>query len=59
MSREQANDDLAAISKSIVAEQSIGNGTVLNLIPLHDLLVGSDVRTALFVLLGAVGFVPC
>ena len=40
-----------------MAEQSISNGTVLNLIPLHDLLVGSDVRTALFVLLGAVGFV--
>ena len=57
VSREQANDDLAAISKSIVAEQSISNGTVLNVIPLHDLLVGSDVRTALFVLLGAVGFV--
>jgi predicted permease len=57
VSREQANDDLAAISKSIVAEQSIGNGTVLNLIPLHDLLVGSEVRTALLVLLGAVGFV--
>jgi putative ABC transport system permease protein len=57
ISREQGTTELAAISKSIVVEQSISQGVSLDLVPLRDVLVGSNVRTALLVLLGAVAFV--
>jgi len=57
VTREQALADLNAISSAIIAEQSVNQGTAIDVVPLRDVLVGSDVRMALFVLLGAVGFV--
>jgi predicted permease len=56
-SRRQASDDLNAILKRIIAEQSVNQGTAIDVVPVRDLLVGSDVRRALLVLLGAVAFV--
>jgi predicted permease len=57
VTRDQAVADLNAISNAIVAEQSVNQGTAIDVGPLRDVLVGRDVRRALFVLLGAVGFV--
>ncbi len=57
VTREQAVSDLNAISNAIIAEQSVNQGTAIDVVPLRDVLVGRDVRRALLVLLGAVGFV--
>ena len=57
VSREQASADLTAISNSIIDQQSINQGTSIAVVPLRDVLVGSDVRRAVLVLLGAVAFV--
>ena len=38
-------------------KQSVNQGMVIDVVPLRDLVVGSDVRRALFVLLGAVACV--
>jgi predicted permease len=57
VSRDQAAADLEAISSAIIAEQSVNQGTAIDVVPLRDTLVGRDVRTALLVLLGAVGCV--
>jgi putative ABC transport system permease protein len=54
---DQAVADLNAISNAIIAGQSINQGTAIDVVPLRDVLVGRDVRKALLVLLGAVGFV--
>jgi putative ABC transport system permease protein len=55
--REQASADLNTISNSIIERHSINQGTSIAVVPLRDALVGSDVRRAVLVLLGAVGFV--
>jgi putative ABC transport system permease protein len=57
VTRDQAVADLNAISNAIIAEQSVNQGTAIDVVPLRDVLVGRDVRRALLVLLGAVGFV--
>ncbi len=56
-SRAQASGDLNAILNGIIAEQSVNQGTAIDVLPLRDLVVGSDVRRAMFVLLGAVACV--
>lgn len=56
VTREQASSDLNRISDAIIAEQSINQGTAIDVEPLREALVG-DVRRAVLVLLGAVGFV--
>ena len=57
VTRQQAADDLTSISNAIIAAQSVNQGTSIDVVPLRDVLVGSDVRSALLVMLGAVGFV--
>jgi putative ABC transport system permease protein len=57
VSREQASADLNAISRAIIEQLSINQGSSITVIPLRNVLVGSDVRRALLVLLGAVAFV--
>ncbi len=58
VSRQQASGDLNAILNGIIAEQSVNQGTAIEVVPLRDLVVGSDVRRAMFVLLGAVACRP-
>jgi predicted permease len=53
---ELAAADLNRLSSAIIAEQSVNKGTAVDVAPLHETLV-RDVRRALLVLLGAVGFV--
>ncbi|MGH9387008.1 MAG: ABC transporter permease [Vicinamibacterales bacterium] len=48
--------DLKGISDAITKEESVNRGTAISVAPLQDSLVG-NVRTAVLVLLGAVGFV--
>jgi putative ABC transport system permease protein len=55
--RQQATSDLNAILARTVAEQSVNQGMAMDVVPLRDVVVGRDVRRALVVLLGAVGFV--
>jgi putative ABC transport system permease protein len=57
VSREQALSDLNAISKAIISEFPINQGTAIDIFPLREVIAGGDVRRALFVLLGAVAFV--
>jgi putative ABC transport system permease protein len=57
LSREQAAADLTAISNAIIAQQSVNRGTAMAVVALRDVMVGSDVRRALLVLLAAVGCV--
>ena len=57
VTREQAVADLNTILSAIIKEQSINQGRAMGVVPLRDILVRSDVRRALFILLGAVGFV--
>ena len=57
VTREQAAADLTGISDAIIAEQAVNQGTVMDLAPLRDALVGPEVRRAVLVLLGAVAFV--
>lgn len=57
VTRQQAGADLNAILRGIVAEQGVNQGLVMDVIPLRDVVVGRDVRRALVVLFGAVGFV--
>jgi putative ABC transport system permease protein len=56
VTREQAASDLNRLSDAIIAEQHVNTGTAIDVTPLRDALVG-DVRQAVLVLLGAVGFV--
>jgi predicted permease len=56
VTREQAAGDLNRLSDAIIAEQHVNTGTAIDVTPLRDALVG-DVRQAVLVLLGAVGFV--
>lgn len=56
VAREQASTDLNRISDTIIAEQAVNQGTALEVQPFREALVG-DVRRAVLVLLGAVGFV--
>jgi putative ABC transport system permease protein len=56
VTREQAASDLNRLSDAIIAEQRVNTGTAIDVTPLRDALVG-DVRQAVLVLLGAVGFV--
>jgi len=53
---EQAAGDLNRLSDAIIAEQHVNTGTAIDVAPLRDALVG-DVRQAVLVLIGAVGFV--
>src|SRR4029450_4954276 len=57
VTRQQAIADLNGILQSIVAEQGVNKGMVMDVIPLRNVIVGRDVRRALVVLLAAVGFV--
>ena len=55
---QQAVADLNAISEGHHrASSRVNQGTAIDVVPLRDVVVGSDVRRALIVLLGAVGFV--
>jgi putative ABC transport system permease protein len=54
---DQAAADVNAILERIIAEHSVNAGTTIDVVPLRDMLVASDVRRAVLVLLGAVGFV--
>ena len=56
VTRDQASTDLNRLSEAIIAEQSVNQGTVIDVVPLQDVLV-KDVRRAVLVLLTAVGFV--
>lgn len=56
VTREQAAADLNRISETIIAEHAVNEGTSLDVTSLREALVG-DVRRAVLVLLGAVGFV--
>ena len=56
ITQEQAATDLNRLSQAIIAEQHVNAGTAIDVAPLRDALVG-DVRQAVLVLLGAVGFV--
>jgi len=56
VTREQAAADLNRLSEAIIAEQHVNVGTALAVTPLRDALV-RDVRQAVLVMLGAVGFV--
>jgi putative ABC transport system permease protein len=56
VTREQASADLNRLSEAIIATRHVNVGTALELSPLRDALV-RDVRQAVLVLLGAVGFV--
>jgi putative ABC transport system permease protein len=57
VSLTQARDDMAAIARRIEQQYPETNtGWRINIVPLHEQLVG-DVRPALLVLMGAVGFV--
>jgi putative ABC transport system permease protein len=56
-SPQRAAQDLNAILASIVAEQSVNQGMSMDVIPLRNLVVGTDVKKGLWVLLGAVAFV--
>lgn len=57
VTRQQAAADLTAVSNAIIAEQAVNQGTAIDVVPLRDVLVGKDVRRAVLVLLGSVGFV--
>jgi predicted permease len=56
VTREQASIDLNRISEAIIADQSVNEGTVIEVTPLRDVLV-KDVRRAVLVMLAAVGLV--
>ena len=56
VTREQAAADLNRLSEAIIASENVNKGTVIDVMPLRDALV-RDVRQAVLVLLGAVGFV--
>jgi len=56
VTREQASSDLNQLSEAIIAEQSVNQGTVIDVTPLRDVLV-RDVRRAVLVMLAAVAFV--
>jgi predicted permease len=56
VTREQAVADLNRLSDAIIAQYSVNQGTAMDVVPLRDVLVG-NVRQAVLVLLGAVGFV--
>ena len=57
VTREQAVADLNTILGAIIKEQSVNQGRTMGIVPLRDVLVRNDVRRALLILLGAVGFV--
>ena len=57
VTRQQAGADLNAILRGIVSEQGVNQGMAIDVVPLRDVVVGREVRRALVVLLGAVGFV--
>ena len=57
VSPQQGAQDLNAILASIVAEQSVNQGMVMDVVPLRNLVLGTDVKRGLWILLGAVGFV--
>ena len=57
VSPQQGAQDLNAILASIVAERSVNQGMAMDVVPLRNIVVGTDVRRGLWVLLGAVGFV--
>src|SRR5262245_1280370 len=56
VTREQAAEDLNRLSQAIIATQRVNVGTAIEVSMLRDALV-RDVRQAVLVLLGAVGFV--
>jgi predicted permease len=56
VTREQAAADLNRLSEAIIAEQGVNKGTAIGVMSLRDALV-RDVRQAVLVLFGAVGFV--
>ena len=56
VTREEASTDLNRLLDAIVTGQNVNKGTAIEVKPLRDALV-DDVRRAVLVLLGAVGFV--